>query len=67
MRDEIISMTKNYFWELIEIPPRRKIIGNKWVLKVKHRADISIEEYKSRLVSKEYSQQEHTDYEGHSC
>ena len=35
MRDELDSMAKNDVWELVDLPPGRKAIGNKWVFKVK--------------------------------
>ena len=49
------SMDKNNVWEL-DLPPRRKTIENKWVLKVKRKADGSIDRYKVRLVVKGYTQ-----------
>jgi hypothetical protein len=57
------SMDKNNGWELVDLPPRRKTIGNKWVLKVKRKADGSIDRYKARLVAKGYTQREGIDYE----
>ena len=39
MRDEMDSMAKNQVWELVDLPPGRKTIGNKWVLKIKCKAD----------------------------
>uniref|UniRef100_A0A2N9IEQ3 Reverse transcriptase Ty1/copia-type domain-containing protein n=1 Tax=Fagus sylvatica TaxID=28930 RepID=A0A2N9IEQ3_FAGSY len=52
MKDEMESMRTNQVWELADLPPRRKSIGNKWVLKIKRKADGSIDKYKARLVAK---------------
>jgi len=48
---------------LVDIPPGRKTIENKWVLKVKHNAEGSIERYKDRLMAKGYTQREGINYE----
>jgi hypothetical protein len=48
-------MRSNHVWDLVELPPGRKAIGNKWVLKVKRGADGSIERYKARLVTNGYT------------
>ena len=34
-RDEMDSMAKNQVWELVNLSPGHKTIGNKWVLKTK--------------------------------
>ena len=63
MRDELDSMARNEVWELVDLPPGRKAIGNKWVFKVKRRADGSLDKFKARLVAKGYTQVEGVDYE----
>jgi hypothetical protein len=50
------SMDNNNVWELVDLLPGRKAIGNKWVLKVKRKIDGSIDRYKARLVAKGYTQ-----------
>ena len=35
MKEEMDSMDKNMVWEFVDLPPNRRAIGNKWVLKVK--------------------------------
>jgi hypothetical protein len=39
-----------------------KPIGNKWVYKIKHKADGTVERYKARLVAKGYNQIEGLDF-----
>ena len=63
MKDELSSMDKNSMWELVDLPPSCKAIGNKWVLKVKCKADGSIDKYKACLVAKGFTQQEGIDYD----
>ncbi|KAL0453901.1 UNVERIFIED_CONTAM: Copia protein [Sesamum latifolium] len=63
MKEEMSSMANNNVWGLVDLPAERKTIGNKWVLKVKHKEDGSIDKFKARLVAKGYTQKEGTDYE----
>ncbi|KAK4384341.1 Retrovirus-related Pol polyprotein from transposon TNT 1-94 [Sesamum angolense] len=63
MKEEMSSIAKNNVWELVDLPTGRKTIGNKWVLKVKRKADGSIDKFKARLVAKGYTQKEGIDYE----
>ena len=51
---EMSSMEKNNAYELVDLPPRHKTIGNKWVLKVKRKIDGYIDRYKACLVAKGY-------------
>jgi hypothetical protein len=50
-------------WELVKLPPGRKAIGSKWVFKVKHNADSSVERYKARLVAQGFSQRPGIDFD----
>ena len=63
MNEEMNSMESNRVWALVDLPPSRKTIGNKWVLNIKHKADGRIDRFKARLVAKGYTQQEGIDYE----
>ena len=56
MEEELESMKLNQVWKWVDLPKGRKAIGNKWVLKIKRKADGSIERYKARLVAKGYNQ-----------
>ena len=63
MKDEMDSMARNKVWELIDLPPGRKSIENKWVFKIKRRADGSNHKFKARLVAKGFTKIEGVDYE----
>ena len=47
MKEEMESMNANQVWNLVDLLPRRRSIGNKWILKIEHKADESIERYKA--------------------
>ncbi|KAL5789565.1 hypothetical protein ACOSQ2_004453 [Xanthoceras sorbifolium] len=53
----------NGTWSLIPLPAGKSPIGCKWVFKIKHRSDGSIERYKARLVAKGFTQLEGIDYQ----
>ena len=55
MEEEIESMKTNQVWDLIDLPLRRRSIENKWILKIKCKADESLEQYKAWLVAKGYT------------
>ncbi|KAK0600749.1 hypothetical protein LWI29_018076 [Acer saccharum] len=63
MKEEMDSMKSNHVWDLVDLPPGRNAIGNKWVLRIKQKADGIVERYKACLVAKGYTQQEGIDYE----
>ena len=63
MRDEMDSMARNKVWKLVDFPPQRKSIGNKWVFKIKRRVDGLIDKFKACLVTKGFTQIEGTAYE----
>ncbi|KAM2583718.1 hypothetical protein TB2_044793 [Malus domestica] len=62
MQSELAALEQNHTWTLTSLPPGKRAIGSKWVYKIKHRSDGSIERYKARLVAKGYSQIEGLDY-----
>ncbi len=62
MQEEYNSIIAAGTWSLVQLPSNRKSIGCKWVYKIKHNADGSIERYKARLVAKGFSQKEGIDY-----
>lgn len=61
--EEIRALEKNNTWILMELPHGNRIVGCKWIFSVKHKADGSIERFKSRLVTNEYMQSYDIDYQ----
>lgn len=62
MEEEINSLIKNETWTLEPLPPGRNTVKNKWVYRVKVKADGTIERFKARLVAKGFSQTYGMDY-----
>ena len=58
MSNEIHALEINNTLQLTPLPASKVPIGCKWLFKVKHRADRSVERFKARLVAKGYTQQE---------
>ena len=50
------SMKSNRIWDLVDLLPGRRTVGNKWVLNIKRKANGTIDRYKARLVAKGYTQ-----------
>lgn len=62
MNHELAALAHNNTWSLTQLPSGKSTIGCRWVYKLKHKADGSIERHKARLVAKGYTQQEGVDY-----
>jgi hypothetical protein len=63
MTEEYQSIMKNYVWELVPRPKSKDVVSSKWIYKIKHVVDGSIEKYKARFVARGFSQKEGIDYE----
>ncbi|KAM1753554.1 hypothetical protein ACFX12_006125 [Malus domestica] len=63
MKEEIDALQQNQTWDIVPKPRDVKPISCKWIYKIKHRLDGSIERYKARLVARGFSQQYELDYD----
>ena len=63
MIEESQSIMKNDVWEIVPRPKGKSVVSSKWIFKIKHAADGSIEKYKARFVARGFSQKEGIDYE----
>ncbi|KAJ3704083.1 hypothetical protein LUZ61_007788 [Rhynchospora tenuis] len=59
---EIDALARNNTWVLVPPPDNQSVIGCKWVYKLKHNSDGSINRHKARLVAKGYNQIEGVDF-----
>jgi hypothetical protein len=62
MCDEIAALRSNRTWSLVPFHSSMNVVGSRWVYRIKHRVDGSIERYKARLVARGFTQQEGIDY-----
>jgi hypothetical protein len=63
MTEEYQSIIKNDVWEIVPKPKSKDVVSSKWIFKIKHATDGSIEKYKARFVARGFSQKEGIDYE----
>jgi hypothetical protein len=63
MTEEYQSTMKNKVWEIVPRLKDKYVVSSRWLFKIKHVADGSIEKYKSRFVTRGFSQKEGIDYE----
>ena len=54
---------KNDVWEVVPKLEGKSVVTSKWLYKIKHTTDGSIEKYKAIFVAHGFSQKEGIDYE----
>ena len=62
MTEEFQSIMKNDVWEVVPRPEGKSLVTSKWLFKIKHRANGSVEKHKARFVSRGFSWKEGIDY-----
>jgi hypothetical protein len=62
MQEEFSALQANHTWILCPRPPHKNVITNKWVFKVKQKADGTLDRFKARLVAKGFQQLDGIDY-----
>jgi Reverse transcriptase (RNA-dependent DNA polymerase)/Integrase core domain len=63
MMEEIESINSNKTWSLVDLAKGKKVIGLKWVYKLKKDSEGRVVKHKARLVAKGYVQKQGVDYE----
>ncbi|KAH9800493.1 retrovirus-related pol polyprotein from transposon RE1 [Citrus sinensis] len=62
MTDEYQALIHNHTWTLVKPTHPVKVIGNKWVFRIKYNPDGSVSRYKARLVAKGFHQTQGLDF-----
>ena len=63
MVEECQSIMKNDVWEIVPGLEGKSVVSSRWLYKIKHGVDGSIEKYKAIFVSRGFSQKEEVDYD----
>jgi hypothetical protein len=63
MTEEYQSIMKNDVWDIVLRPKGKSVVTSKWIYKIKHAVDGSVEKYKARFVARGFSWVEGIDYE----
>ena len=63
MIEEYKSIMKNDVCEVVPRPTGKSIVTSRWLYKIKHAADGSVEKYEVRIVACGFTQKEGIDYD----
>jgi hypothetical protein len=55
MIEEYESILKNDVWEVVPRPQGKSVVTSKWIYKIKHAADSSVEKFKAQFVARGFS------------
>jgi hypothetical protein len=54
--EECRSILKNNVWDIVLRPKDKSMVSSKWIYKIKHAADGSVEKFKERFVARGFTQ-----------
>jgi hypothetical protein len=63
MLEEYRSILKNDVWDIVPRPKDKSMVSSKWIYKIKHATDGSVEKFKERFVARGFTQKEGINYE----
>lgn len=63
MDEELQSLQENHVWDVVSRPKDRRIVGGKWVFKVKGNEHGELDRFKARYVAQGFSQVQGLDYD----
>ena len=63
MIEEYQSIMKNDVWDVVPRPEGKYVVTSKWIYKIKHDVDGSIEKHQARFIAQGLSHREGIDYE----
>jgi hypothetical protein len=62
MVEEHNSIMRNDVWEIMQRPEGKSVVTSRWLYKVKHATNGSVEKYKAKFVAHGFSQREGGDF-----
>ena len=63
MKEKLDALSKNYTWDLVTLPPRKFLVGCKWIYKIRLALMGPLSTTKTRLIAKGFTQEYEIDYE----
>lgn len=63
MMEEYQSIMKNDVWKVVLRQEGKSAVTSRWIYKIKHVADGSVEKYKARFMARGFSEREGIDYD----
>jgi hypothetical protein len=63
MLEEYRSILKNNVWDIVSKSKDKLVVSSKWIYKIEHAVDGSVEKFKARFVARGFTQKEGIDYE----